>query len=78
MGRMSAEDANALLRVRRNRAQGLAIMLDVDTFADEPASERQRAQQELARQILRDNQWRVIEVPRGMGVAEPGPPSSSC
>ena len=38
LGRMTAEDANALLRLRRNRAQGLAIMLDVDTFADQPAA----------------------------------------
>ena len=70
MGRMSAEDANSLLRVRRNRAYGLAMVMDVDTFADEPAGERQRAQHELAMQILRDNQWRVVEVPRGMGVSE--------
>ena len=45
-------------------------MLDVDTFADQPGSDRQRAQHELAAEILRDNQWRVIEVPRGMSVAE--------
>ena len=70
MGRMNAQDANSLLRVRRNRAQGLAILLDVDTFADEPVSEQQRAQHELAGQILRDNQWRVIDVPHGMGVAD--------
>ena len=70
MGRINARDANSLLRVRRNRAQGLAMLLDVDSFADEPASEQQRTQHELAGQILRDNQWRVIEVPRGMGVAE--------
>ena len=70
MGRMSAQDANSLLRVRRNRAQGLAMLLDVDTFADAPASPQQRAQHELAGQILRDNQWRVIDVQRGMGVAD--------
>jgi hypothetical protein len=46
------------------------MVLDVDTFADESAGERQRAQHELAMQILRDNQWRVVEVPRGMGVSE--------
>ena len=34
------------------------------------ATEQQRAQHELAGQILRDNQWRVIDVPRGMGVAD--------
>jgi len=70
VGRMTADDANPLLRVRRSRAQGLAIMLDVDSFADEPGSERQRAQQELAGRILRENQWRVIDASRGMGVAE--------
>ena len=70
MGRMNAEDANSLLRVRRNRAQGLAMLMDVDTWADEPASAQQRAQHELAEQVLRDNQWRVIEVPRGMSVAD--------
>ena len=70
MGRMSAADANSLLRVRRNRAYGLAMVLDVDTFADESAGERQRTQHELAIQILRENQWRVVEVPRGMGVSE--------
>ncbi len=70
MGRMDAEDASSLLRVRRNRAQGLALMLDVGTFADTPDNERQASQHEVAMQILRDNQWRVIEVPRGLGVAE--------
>jgi hypothetical protein len=44
--------------------------LDIDTFADEPSTEQQRVQHDLAGQILRDNQWRVIDVPRGMGVAD--------
>jgi hypothetical protein len=70
LGRMTAADANALLRLRRNRAQGIAMMLHVDTFADQPGSDQQRAQHELAARILTDNQWRVIEVPHGMGVAE--------
>ena len=70
LGRMNAEDANSLLRVRRNRAQGLALLLDVDTFADQPAVERVREQQKVAAQILRDNQWRIVHVQRGMGVAE--------
>lgn len=70
LGRMNAADANSLLRIRRNRAQGLALLLDVDTFADLPAGEHVRSQQDVATQILRDNQWRVVDVPRGMGVAE--------
>jgi uncharacterized protein (DUF58 family) len=70
MGRMTAEDANTLLRARRNRAQGLALLLDVDSFADQPGSDQQRAQHQLAGQILRDNQWRVVEVSRGTSVAQ--------
>jgi uncharacterized protein (DUF58 family) len=70
MGRMDAADANSLLRARRNRAQGMAMVLDVETFADEPDADRTRAQHELAIQMLRDNQWRVVEVSRGMGVAD--------
>ena len=68
MGRMSAEDAHALLRVRRNRAHGMALVLDVDSFAD--PTHRARDQHQLALQILRDHQWRVVEVPRGMGVTD--------
>ncbi len=70
LGRMDAADAHAMLRLQRNRSQGMALMLDVDTFADTPASPRQRAEHELAGQILRDNAWRVVDVPRGMGVAD--------
>jgi uncharacterized protein (DUF58 family) len=70
LGRMGVEDAQALLRLRRNRAQGIALLLDIDSFAEGPASDRIRNQSELAAQILRDNQWRVITVPRGMSVAQ--------
>ena len=37
-----------------------------------PASERQRAQHELAVRILRDNQWRVVEVPPRDGSSSRG------
>jgi hypothetical protein len=67
---LTAAEANTLLRLRRNRAQGLAMVLDVDTFADQPGTEQQQAQQQLVAQILRENQWWVIEVRQGMGVAE--------
>lgn len=70
MGRMDAKDASLLLRVRRNRAQGLALVLDVGTYEDTPDNPRQVNESEVAMQILRDNQWRVILVPHGMGVAE--------
>lgn len=75
MGRINVEDANALLRARRNRAQGIVFLLDVDTWANTPSpterptsTPRQTAQAELARQTLTDNQWRVVSVPRGMTV----------
>lgn len=70
LGRVDAESAQLLLRLRRNRAQGLALLLEVETFAERPDREEQRAQTQLAIQILRENRWRVVSVPRGMGVAE--------
>ena len=70
MGRMTPSDASSLLRLRRNRAQGLAMVIDIDTFSDEPTSERTRRQHELATEILLENQWRVVEVQRGMSVAQ--------
>lgn len=70
LGRMDAADAQTLLRLQRNRSQGMALMLDVDTFADTPASPRQRAEHELAGQILRENAWRVVDVPQGMAVPD--------
>jgi uncharacterized protein (DUF58 family) len=70
MGRMDAADAHSLLRVRRNRAQGLVLMIDAGSYADVEDNERQQNESDVAVQILRDNQWRVIRVSRGMSVAE--------
>lgn len=76
LGQVDAEEAHALLRVRRNRAQAMALMLDVSTFVDQHgehshhAAERSRTESDVAAEILRDNQWRVVQVPRGMSVAD--------
>jgi len=70
MGRLTSEDANVLLRARRNRAHGLAMLLDVDSFAESAAEPGWKGQHKRAAELLRDNQWRVIEVTRGMGVPE--------
>lgn len=70
MGRLSADDAQAMLRLRRNRAQGLALVLDVDSFSRVEVEGKPQSQSEVALQILRDNQWRVLEVKRGTSVAE--------
>ena len=70
MGRLTSEDANVLLRARRNRAHGLAMLLDVDSFAESAPEPGWKRQHERAAELLRENQWRVIEVTRGMGVPE--------
>jgi uncharacterized protein (DUF58 family) len=70
MGRLGPDDADALLRARRNRANGLAMLLDVDSFAELPTDPAWRRHHEHAVDLLRENQWRVVEVSRGMGVAE--------
>lgn len=77
LGRVDAEDAHALLRIRRNRAQALALMIDVDGYTNPPGTYRRgsgigrsRTESDVAAEILRDNQWRVVQVPPGMGVAE--------
>ncbi len=74
LGRIGPGDANSLLRVRRNRAQGLALVLDVDSFVepadDDAATAQLRHSHQLACDILRENQWRVVEVRRGTTVAE--------
>jgi uncharacterized protein (DUF58 family) len=70
LGRLDATDAEALLRLQRNRSQCLALVLDVDGFAGQPAGARDRAEHELAGRLLRENQWRVVDVPRGMSVPD--------
>ena len=79
-GRLSTADATALARARRFRTQGLAILLDVDSFAGrgiggETADAQERVQQsrrselELNQEILLEASWRVVTVSRGTDVA---------
>jgi len=70
LGRLNAADANSLLRLQRHRAQAIALLLDVDSFADAPAGPRHRAEHELGSRILRENQWRVVDVTRGTSVPD--------
>ena len=82
-GRLSVEDTQAMLRLRRNRAQGMAILLDVDSFRDQPhgpgSSEPVRpvglragasTQLEATARLLAGDGWRVVRVQHGTGVAE--------
>ena len=82
MGRMTPEDASSLLRLRRNRAQGLAMVIDVDTFADEPD---ERADPAPARAGDRDPDREPVAGRRGPtrherrpGLVGPGPAGSGC
>ena len=82
MGRMTPEDASSLLRLRRNRAQGLAMVIDIDTFGDEPTSERTAAP---ARARHRDPDREPVAGRRGPtwherrpGLVGPGPTGSGC
>lgn len=72
-GRLTPQDATALAQVRRPRAQGLVLMLDVDTFAGPGIVPGAGGDSERpdppAKQILTDANWRVQVVPRSMGVA---------
>lgn len=73
VGRLTAADAEGLLRARRNRAQGMALVIDADSFVpdgDEPSAPFRTAEHDLAVQMLSDNQWRVISVEHGTPVAE--------
>jgi uncharacterized protein (DUF58 family) len=79
LGRLDPEEAQALLRLRRHRAPGLAVLLDVDTFEDGGAARRAGPSAPLAGDLstlqhavalLTDAQWRVVVVPRGTGVAQ--------
>ncbi|MFC7624010.1 DUF58 domain-containing protein [Microlunatus sp. GCM10028923] len=70
LGRLTPADAEVLLRVRGSRARGLAIMLDVASFAGEEDDERQRDATDLAQKVLLDNQWRVVRADRTTTVGD--------
>lgn len=62
LGRLTQADADALVRTRRTHSHGLAVVLDVDSFATTISPDR--AEHERAVSVLRGNLWRVVEVTR--------------
>ena len=70
LGRLTPADAEVLLRVRGSRARGLAIVLDVASFAGGEEDERRKEASELARKVLLDNQWRVVGADRTTSVGD--------
>lgn len=71
-GRLSPADAEALIRTRRNRSQGMAVVIDVDTFVarSERATEQQKEDHAVAVQMLRNQLWRVAEVTRVTAISD--------
>jgi uncharacterized protein (DUF58 family) len=74
LGRLTPEEAYAVAGLRRRRATGLAMVLDVDTWA--PAGSRGQTEEvaegQAARtaEILADQQWRVVVVGATMTVPQ--------
>ncbi|WP_284548197.1 DUF58 domain-containing protein [Aestuariimicrobium sp. T2.26MG-19.2B] len=63
-GRLSRDDVHALVAMRSHRAQGLAMVLDVDTFTARRfrGDESLAGEHEAAIDLLRRHAWRVVEV----------------
>lgn len=63
-GRLTVEDVKALVTMRSHRAQGLAMVLDVDTFTARRfrGDEAQASEHAEAIRLLRRHAWRVTEV----------------
>ncbi|HEY0237779.1 MAG TPA: DUF58 domain-containing protein [Friedmanniella sp.] len=66
LGRLTAEEAYAVAGLRRRRATGLAMVLDVDTWPTAETRGRTEGAPEgsaaRAAEILADQQWRVVVV----------------
>jgi len=62
LGRSSAGDATALTEIRRLRTQGLAMIIDVDSFDPATVTDSLPPDGGPAAQVLRDGGWRVAIV----------------
>lgn len=71
-GRLVPADVEQLVRAQRNRSRAFALVLDVDTFAtrSERGSDKEMLDHKVALRMLRDRQWRVLEVVKGTSVNE--------
>lgn len=79
LGRLSPAEAAAVARVRRDRAQGIAILLDVDTWLDPSGRSRPDASpeeagrpdpQEAVAEVLLAQRWRVVRATADSSVPE--------
>lgn len=71
-GRLTPTDAEALLRTRRHRSQGLAVIVDTDTFVPrrDRSTPEQQAEHDEAVATLKHHLWRVVEVGRTTDLRE--------
>ncbi|MGJ6981044.1 DUF58 domain-containing protein [Aestuariimicrobium soli] len=71
-GRLTLSDVKALVTMRSHRAQGLAMVLDADTFTARRfrGDEAQAQEHAEAISLLRRHAWRVVEVDGRTGVDE--------
>ncbi|GAB3623394.1 DUF58 domain-containing protein [Mariniluteicoccus endophyticus] len=71
-GRLTPQDAEMLLRARRQKSQGLAIVVDADSFVPrrDRADADTQADHDQAVATLKDHLWRVVEVSRTTDFAE--------
>lgn len=62
LGRLTRVEVDQLERTRHNRAGGLALVLDADSFASrsERAGAAERTEHEQSLQLLREHRWRVV------------------
>ena len=73
LGRLTPEEAYAVAGLRRRRATGLAMVLDVDTWLTGSRGQADTAadgQAARAAEILADQQWRVVVVDASMTVPQ--------
>ncbi|WP_235997003.1 DUF58 domain-containing protein [Aestuariimicrobium ganziense] len=72
MGRLTQADVQALVTMRARRSQGLALVLDVDTFTARRfrGTPEQADEHQASIDLLRRHAWRVVDVKHSMGVDE--------
>lgn len=72
LGRLTRADVETLTALRSSRTQGLALVLDVDTFESQGSAfpVPPLADHIEAVRVLREQSWNVVEVPRGMSVTD--------
>ena len=68
LGHLGPDDVTALERIRRIRAQGLALALRTGTFAASPGAPEAAPDEAVGR--LREQRWRVVEVAAGTRVPD--------